>query len=649
MKDTIAGQILSEHLIEGELKQGEEIGLTIDQTLTQDATGTMVYLEFESMGIPRVKPTVAVSYVDHNIIQTDSRNADDHRFLQSCAARFGVVFSPPGNGVSHHVHRQRFGIPGQTLLGSDSHTTTGGCLGMLAMGAGGVEVAMAMAGRPYHINTPTIWGFYVEGEFQPFVSGKDLILELLRRYTCKAGIGKIMEFFGPGVKNLDMSARATIANMAVDMGFTAGIFPSDEITRQFLAQNSREHVWRELRTGPNPQWDERTEIDLNEIEPMVACPSNPDNVKKASELSNIEVQQVIIGSSCNGSYRDFMIAARMVEGKTRHPNVSFEINTGSRQTFDNVLAAGGIMALLEAGARIHESGCLGCIGMGQAPATGTNSLRTFPRNFKGRSGTKDDYVYLCSPETAAASALTGRITDPRTLGEAPRIAYPAKEKFRDDWFIYPPEDPSEVKIIRGPNIKALPEFGPLEDTLEGMVLIKVGDNVSTDIIMPAGARVLPYRSNIPAISKFVFEIIDPEFPERAERQGGGMVVGGENYGQGSSREHAALAPKYLGVQAKIAKSFARIHKANLINFGILPLEFADPNDYESIQQGDTIRIAGIKEAIAGGASDIPIMVNDREVMTRLNVSDRQRGVLLAGGILNMTKLAAVAAEHAGVS
>jgi aconitate hydratase len=650
MRDTLAEQILREHLVDGALEEGAEIGLAIDQTLTQDATGTMAYLEFETMGVPTARSEVAVSYVDHNIIQTDSRNADDHRFLQSCAAKFGVIYSPPGNGVSHHVHRQRFGVPGQTLLGADSHMTTGGCLGMLAMGAGGVEVALAMAGRPYYIDTPQVWGFHVEGRFQPFVSGKDLILELLRRYSCKAGVGKIMEFFGPGLKNMDMSARATVANMAVDMGFTAGIFPSDEITRQWLAINSRERAWRKLKAGPNPQWDELTQIDLGEIEPMVACPHNPDNVKKAAELSDIEVQQVIVGSSCNGSFRDFMVAARIVEGKIRHPNVSFEINTGSRQTFDNVLAAGGIAALLEAGARIHESGCLGCIGMGQAPATGTVSLRTFPRNFKGRSGTKDDQVYLCSPETAAASALTGRITDPRTLGmAAPEIALPERFKFKADWLIYPPRDRSAVEIIRGPNIKPLPDFGPLEETLRGTVLIKVGDNVSTDIIMPAGSRVLPYRSNIPAISKFVFEVIDPEFAARAEEKGGGIVVGGENYGQGSSREHAALAPRFLGVRAKVAKSFARIHKANLVNFGIVPLEFADPKDYESIEQGDTIEIAGIREAIANGATDIPISVNGRQVMTNLTVSERQRRILLAGGVLNMTRAREMAAEHASAS
>jgi aconitate hydratase len=446
-----------------------------------------------------------------------------------------------------------------------------------------------------------------------------------------------MEFYGPGVTNMDMSARATIANMSVDMGFTAAIFPSDEETMLFLTQNDREHDWRELKTGPNPQWSEHTEIDLGEIEPMVACPSNPDNVKKASELSEIDVHQVIIGSSCNGSYRDFMIASKIMEGKIRNPNVSFEINTGSRQTLDNILAAGGITALVEAGARIHESGCLGCIGMGQAPATGTVSLRTFPRNFKGRSGTRDDQVYLCSPETAAASALTGRITDPRTLGDMPEIPYPSKFKYRSDWFLQPAANPAAVDIVRGPNIQPLPDFVPLADSLEGTVLIKVGDNISTDIIMPAGNRVLPYRSNIPAISDFVFEIIDPEFPARAKEHGGGVVVGGENYGQGSSREHAAIAPRYLGVCAKIAKSFARIHKANLINFGILPLVFANPPDYELIEQGSKISIPDIRRAVADGASKIQILVEGRKVVTQLDVSVRQRRILLAGGILNLAK------------
>jgi len=635
MKDTIAEQLLTEHLVDGKLCQGNEIGLLIDQVLTQDATGTAVYLEFESMGLPKVKASTAVSYVDHNIIQTDSRNADDHRFLQSCAAKFGITFSPPGNGVSHHVHRQRFGIPGQTLLGSDSHTTTGGCLGMLAMGAGGVEVAMALAGQPYYIITPKIWGIYVEGEFQPYVSGKDLILELLRRYSCRAGTGKIMEFYGPGVKNLDMSARSTIANMSVDMGFTAAIFPSDDITKDFLTRNSRPDIWRELSTGPNPQWDELIELNLGDIESMVACPSNPDNVKKASELSDVEVSQVIIGSSCNGSYRDFMIAAKIMEGKFRHSTVSFEINTGSRQTLDNVIAEGGANLLVEAGARIHEPGCLGCIGMGQAPATGTNSLRTFPRNFKGRSGSKDDQVYLCSPETAAASALTGHITDPRTLGQTPEIHYPDQFKFKPSWFIQPPDDGSSVEIILGPNIKPLPEFEALSDTLEGAVLIKVENNISTDGIMPAGSRVLPYRSNIPAISEFVFERIDPEFPQRAKDNNGGIVIGGDNYGQGSSREHAALAPRYLGVRAKIVKSFARIHKANLVNFGILPLTFVDSSDYDRINLDDLISIPNVRTEIAEGKTEIPVQVGDKTIITQLEVSERQREILLAGGILNL--------------
>jgi aconitate hydratase len=426
--------------------------------------------------------------------------------------------------------------------------------------------------------------------------------------------------------------------MSVDMGFTAAIFPSDEETKLFLAQNGREDVWRQLKTGPNPQWSELTEIDLGQIEPMVACPSNPDNVKRVSELSDIEVQQVIIGSSCNGSYRDFMIAAKIVEGKIRDPRVSFEINTGSRQTLDNVLAVGGITSLVEAGARVHESGCLGCIGMGQAPATGTVSLRTFPRNFKGRSGTRDDQVYLCSPETAAASALTGRITDPRNLGEAPDIPYPDRFKFRSEWFVEPPRDRDAVEIIRGPNIHPLPDFGALEEDLEGPVLIKVEDNISTDIIMPAGNRVLPYRSNIPAISDFVFEGIDPEFPARAKQQEGGIVVGGDNYGQGSSREHAALAPRYLGVRAKIVKSFARIHKANLVNFGVLPLTFADPGDYERIEQGSKVSIPGIRAAIESRASEIKVLVDGREVVTRLDVSSRQRRILLAGGILNLARL-----------
>jgi aconitate hydratase len=634
MKNTITERLVRSHLAEGNPGEGREIGLRIDQTLTQDATGTMVFLEFESMGLPRVKVDCAVSYVDHNIIQTDSRNADDHRFLQSCAAKFGVVFSGPGNGVSHHVHRQRFGVPGQTLLGSDSHTTTGGCLGMLAMGAGGVEVALAMAGKPYYLMTPLVWGIYLKGALQPFVSGKDVILELLRRHTCKGGLGKVVEFFGPGLVNLDMSARATIANMAVDMGCTAAVFPSDLVTREYLARNNRESAWQELAAGADPEWDEMTEIDLSRVEPMVACPSNPDNVMRAADLGEVAVQQVILGSSCNGSYRDFMIASKIVAGKMKHPDVDFEINTGSRQTLVNVMMMGGTRALIEAGGRIHEPGCLGCIGMGQAPATGTVSLRTFPRNFLGRSGTKDDRVYLCSPETAAASALTGKITDPRTLGPYPAIEFPSRYYFKPEWFIQPPGDGSKIQISRGPNIKPFPRFQQMPQTLAGEILLKVGDNISTDIIMPAGNRVLPLRSNIPVISEFVFESLDPSFARRAREKGGGIVVGGENYGQGSSREHAALAPRYLGVTVKIAKGFARIHKANLVNFGIVPLTFKDPGDYDLVKLGSPIAFPGIRRKIESGAVELSAETENGKIVLMLDISNRQRTVLLAGGILN---------------
>jgi aconitate hydratase len=635
MRNTITEKLLREHLLEGKLAPGEEIGVRIDQTLTQDATGTMVYLEFESLGIPRVVPETAVSYVDHNIIQTDSRNADDHRFLQTCANKFGVIFAPPGTGVSHHVHRERFGIPGQTLLGSDSHTTTGGCLCMLAIGAGGVEIAMAMAGKPYHLVTPVVWGIRLEGAFAPMVSGKDVILELLRRFKCRAGVGKIAEFYGPGVKNVDLDSRSTIANMAVDMGFTAAIFPSDEVTRDFLVRSGRGKDWQEVATPAHPEFDEHTELDLSSIVPLVACPSNPDNVRTAEELADVELHQVIIGSSCNGGYRDLMVAAKIVEGKLRNSRVSFEINPGSQQTLDSVMHMKGATMLIEAGARVHQPGCLGCIGMGQAPATGTVSLRTFPRNFKGRSGTTDDQVYLCSPETAAASALTGHITDPRTLGAVSAIAFPERFSFRDEWFVKPAADGSKVEIIRGPNIKPFPRFPELDDTIEAEVLIKVGDNISTDIIMPAGNRVLPYRSNVPAISDFVFEPLDPQFSARARQKGSGVVVGGDNYGQGSSREHAALAPRFLGVRVKIARSFARIHRANLLNFGILPLVFSNPDDYDRINQGDKVVIQDIRSLVSSGNSEIPVSVEGWAMVARLEASQRERAMLLAGGILNI--------------
>lgn len=636
MKGTITEKIINDHLIDGNLEKEVEIGLKIDQTLTQDATGTMVYLEFESLNIDRVKVELAVSYIDHNIIQTDFKNADDHRFLQSAASKYGVILSPAGNGVSHHIHRQRFGIPGKILLGSDSHTTTGGCIGMLAIGAGGIDVAMAMAGKPYYLDIPKVWGVYVTGKFQKFVSGKDLILYLLKEYTVKGGLGKIMEFYGPGVANMDMSARATIANMAVDMGLTAAVFPSDKITKEFFEMNDRLDDWVELKTDNNAKFEINTEIDLSKIEPMVACPSNPDNVKPAKELNNIDVHQVIIGSSCNGSYRDFMIASKIVQGKIKHPQVSFEINTGSRQTLNNVLAMGGLKNLIDAGARVHEPGCLGCIGMGQAPASGTNSLRTFPRNFKGRSGTKDDAVYLCSPETAAASALTGKITDPRTIGsDNDDIKYPKKFEYNMKWFIYPDKNNKDIKLIKGSNIKPFPKLEALDNNLDAEVILKVGNDISTDIIMPAGNRVLPFRSNIPKISEFVFDLIDPDFSKMAIEKKNGIIIGGDNYGQGSSREHAAIAPRYLGIRVKIVKSFARIHKQNLINFGIIPLIFKDVTDYINIKQGDKVSIPNIRALIKDGLVEIPVKINRNTILTILDVSNRHRQILLAGSILNV--------------
>jgi aconitate hydratase len=637
MKSTLAEKLIEAHMVEGEMVRGREVGLRMDQTLTQDATGTMVYLAFETMGLRRVKTELSVSYIDHNIIQTDFKNADDHRFLQSAAAKFGVVLSPPGNGISHHVHRERFGIPGKSLIGADSHTTTGGCLGMLAVGAGGLDVALVMAGRPFHFIMPKIWGIYCEGRLQPWVSGKDLILELLRRHRVKGGLGTIMEFFGPGVEALDMSARGTIANMGVDIGATAALFPSDRVTRDYLRLQGREAHWQEIAADSDAPYDLLTELDLSSIEPLVARPHNPDNVKPAADLGDVEISQVIVGSSTNGSYRDIMITAQIVRGKRAHPSLSFDVNPGSRQVLENVSLMGGFLDLVHAGARVHQPGCLGCIGMGQVPATGTNSLRTMPRNFKGRSGLKEDRIYLCSPETAAASALFGRIVDPRTLGNCPEVPFPETFHYSDDWFVAPPRDAGSVELIQGPNIKPFPQFPPLEQDLEGEVLLKVGDNISTDIIMPAGNRVLPFRSNIPAISQFVYDVLDEGFPKRAQEKGGGIIVGGENYGQGSSREHAALAPRYLGVRAKLAKSFARIHKANLINYGIVPLEFRNPEDYEILRQGMRLTISGLRQAISEGRTEVSARFGDRTIPLVIHLSAREREILVAGGALNWAK------------
>jgi len=632
---TVAEKIIEAHLVEGKLEPGSEIALTIDHTLQQDATGTMVFLEFMAMGIPRVKTELSVAYVDHNLLQADFRNADDHRFLRSAAAKFGVVYSRPGNGISHQVHLERFSVPGKTLLGSDSHTPTNGGSSMLAIGAGGLDVAMAMAGQPFHLIMPQIVGVRLTGSLQPWVSGKDVILEMLRRLTVKGGVGKIFEYFGPGVDTLSATDRATIGNMGAELGCTTSIFPSDERTREFLESQGRGAAWTEILADDDARYHEVIEMDLSSIEPLIACPTSPDNVKKVSEVQGIEVAQVIVGSSVNSSFRDLMVAAKAVEGGHCHPDVSFEINPGSQQVLLNVAEAGGTINLIMAGARIHQSGCLGCIGMGQAPATGTVSLRTFPRNFPGRSGTANDQVYLCSPETAVAAAVKGKITDPRDLGQCPNVSNPARYVINDENLLLPPEDGSKVEVIMGPNIKPFPEFGPLEESLEGTVILHVGDNITTDHIMPAGSKILPLRSNIEAISEHVFSGLDPSFPERSRDAGIGFVVGAENYGQGSSREHAAIAPRFLGIRAKFTKSFARIHKANLINFGILPLTFADPDDWERIAQGDAIRLNNVRSSLEQGADELVAEVSGKQIRVRIDITDRQRGILLAGGLVNL--------------
>ncbi len=637
MGKTVAEKIIASHLVEGELKKGEEIGIRIDQTLTQDATGTMAYLEFEATGIPRVKTETSVCYVDHNLLQSDFRNADDHRFLQSVARKYGLYFSPPGNGISHQINLERFGLPGKTLLGSDSHTPTGGGLGMLAIGAGGLDVAMAMAGRPFYLIMPKIYGVRLAGKLSPWVSARDVLLEILRKLTVKGGVGYIMEYFGPGVEELSVTDRAVITNFGAELGATTSVFPSDENTRKFLESQGRADGWREIKADEGASYDELMEIDLSSLEPMIACPSSPDNVVKVSEVEGKSVSQVLVGSCSNSSLRDLMVVTRTLEGREVSPDVSFEINPGSRQVLVNLDKQGDMLTLIEAGARIHQPGCLGCIGMGQAPATDSISLRTFPRNFPGRSGTKDDLVYLCSPEVAVASAITGRICDPRKLGDFPEFSLPEKYLPGDSRIEPPLEDPSKVAIVRGPNIAPFPELEPLPETWEGTVLFKTGDNITTDHIMPAGSHILPLRSNIPAISEYVFNSLDEEFVDRAKKHGHGMVVGGENYGQGSSREHAALAPRYLGVEVKLVKSFARIHKANLINFGILPLTFADPADYDLLKEGSKVVIPEVRQAIKDGKDVLEVRVDGENFQARLDVSDRHREILAAGGLLNWAK------------
>ena len=639
MPRNLAQKIIASHLVEGTLEPGAEIALKIDQTLTQDSTGTMVYLEFEALDLPRVRTELSVAYVDHNILQTGFENADDHRFLQSAAARYGLYFSRPGNGICHQAHLERFSAPGKTLLGSDSHTPNSGGLGMLAIGAGGLDVAVAMAGDPFYLQMPKVLLVRLHGELQPWVAAKDVILEILRRLSVRGGVGRILEYGGPGVASLSVMQRATITNMGTELGATTSIFPSDHVTRQFLRAQQREGVWQPLEADPDAAYDEVLDLDLGSIEPLVACPSSPDKVVPISELVGQPVAQVCIGSCTNSSYPDLMTVASILRGHTVHPGVSLTISPGTKQVYTMIAGNGAAADMIAAGARILESACGPCIGMGQSPATGVTSLRSFNRNFPGRSGTQPDQVYLASPEVCAASALNGVFTDPRKLGAPPKIELPATMAVNDNMIIPPlPKGAPVPALVRGPNIKPLPLQKPLVNKIEGELLLKVGDNITTDHISPAGAKYLPLRSNVPAISEHVFEDIDTQFARRALAAKGGLIVGGENYGQGSSREHAALCPLYLGITAVIAKSFARIHEANLVNFGILPLLFADPADYDRVKQGDRLIIEEIPATLATGA---PLTVRNFSQGTTFqaayNLSERLVAVLQAGGLLNYVK------------
>ena len=637
---TLAQKIIKEHILSGEMTVGSEIGLKIDQTLTQDATGTMAYLEFEAIGIPRVKTEKSVAYIDHNTLQTGFENADDHRFIQSVAKKHGIYYSRPGNGICHQVHLERFGKPGKTLIGSDSHTPTGGGIGMLAMGAGGLDVAVAMGGGAYYISMPKMVRINLTGKLQPWVAAKDIILEVLKIMSVKGGVGKIIEYGGEGVKTLTVPERATITNMGAELGATTSIFPSDEITREFMKAQGREEDWIELQPDADAFYDEVINIDLSALVPMAACPHSPDNVKSIEEIGPQKIDQVLIGSCTNSSYLDLMRVAHIMKGKTVHPDVSFGIAPGSKQVY-NMLARNGALAdLIEAGARILECACGPCIGMRQSPNSKGISLRTFNRNFEGRSGTADGQIYLVSPETAAVSAIAGVFTDPRTLGDAIDIKLPEKFEINDNMVVAPePEETMDtVEILRGPNIKPFPQTSPLEDSIDVPCSLKVGDNITTDHIMPAGAKILPLRSNIPAISQYCFTVCDKEFPKRALELGGSIIVGGVNYGQGSSREHAALAPLYLGVKAVLVKSFARIHRSNLINAGILPLTFVNEADYDSISEGDELAIPDVKKLIMNG-SELTVInkTTGKEIPVLCELSDRTRDIILAGGLLNYTK------------
>ena len=635
---TIAEKIIKAHLVSGEMKVGEEIGLRIDQTLTQDATGTMAYLEFEAMGIPQVKTERSVAYVDHNTLQSGFENADDHKYIQTVAAKHGVYFSRPGNGICHQVHYERFGIPGKTLIGSDSHTPTGGGLGMLAMGAGGMDVAVAMGGGAYHIPMPRMIFVELIGELRPNVSAKDIILEVLRMLSVKGGVGAIVEYGGEGVATLSVPERATITNMGAELGATTSIFPSDEVTRQFMAAQDREADWSPLASDLDAEYAERYSINLSELEPLAACPNSPDNVKPVRELAGIKVDQVAIGSCTNSSFADMTKTASVLKGHKIADSVSLGISPGSRQVLSMMAESGALTDMIDAGARILECACGPCIGMGFSPNSKGVSLRTFNRNFLGRSGTKDGQVYLVSPETAAASALTGYITDPTTLPPIAQPQQPDRFRINDDGIIapLPAAEAEAAEVLRGPNIKPFPETSPLDDHIEAAVILKVGDNITTDHIMPAGSKVLPYRSNVPKISEFCFSVVDETFAARAKEAGKGFIVGGSNYGQGSSREHAALAPLYLGIKAVIAKSFARIHAANLVNAGILPLIFENPDDYDEVKQGDVLRLENVRAAL--GDDRIILHAGDKNIPLRMELAERQKEVLLAGGLLDYAAL-----------
>ena len=639
MAKNLAQKLIASHLIEGKAVPGEEIGLHMDQTLTQDATGTMVMLEFEAMNVGRVRTELSAQYVDHNLLQTDYRNADDHLFLRSACRKFGVWYSRPGNGVSHPVHMQRFGVPGKTLVGSDSHTPAAGGLGMLAFGAGGLEVATAMAGEPVYITMPKVMGVHLTGRLPDWVSAKDVILEMLRRHGVDGGRGRIIEYCGPGLGNLTAMDRHVIANMGTELGATSTVFPSDDAVRQFLAEQGRADAWREIVADTGAQYDETDAIDLSRLEPLIALPSSPGNVVSVREVAGRPIYQAYIGSSANPGLRDFAVPAMMVAGRQVPDHISFDVNPTSRQLIENMIEMGLMDALIKTGARFHQAGCNGCIGMGQAPATGKISLRTVPRNFPGRSGTVEDQVYLCSPETAAASALTGVITDPRTLDVPyPHFTQPMGLKINTALLVAPEAIDSEVELEKGPNIKPLPDFDELPDRLEGPVLLKMGDDISTDEIMPAGAAVLPLRSNIPEISRYAFSRIDDTYYERAmacRNNGGSFVVGGDNYGQGSSREHAALAPRFLGLRAVIAKSFARIHAQNLVNFGILPLIFEKPVDWEDIRQDDVLRLENLRTVLPSGQRvEVRNLTRNRSYRVIHQLSGRQLKMAMAGGLIN---------------